>query len=218
MDRKKFIKNLGIGVVSAPIIPSAFVSCKKDDVNEGIIKDSDNGATGGDTKCGLTKSDILGPYYVSGSAKITNLNTQNLPGDKIMVTGKIYGGAKKDKPVPNAMIEVWHADDGGIYHPVGDGNVADYSADKITLRGFVTSDDEGNYSFESIRPGLYPGRPRHFHYKVTANGYKTLVTQIYFADDPSTANEEIENCRIIDFKKDSNGTFTGMAEINLESN
>ncbi len=209
MDRKKFLKNLGLGVVATPIVTSSLISCSKEDDN---LEGPDN------NKCGITKSDMLGPYYVSGTSKITDLNTQNLPGDKIIVSGKLFGGTDKSKPIANAMIEVWHADSGGTYHPVGDGNVSDYTPDKITLRGFVNTDAQGNYIFQSIRPGLYPGRPRHFHYRITANGYKTLVTQIYFKDDPTTANENIENCRIIDFKKDSAGTYKGNAEIHLESN
>jgi len=34
-------------------------------------------------------------------------------------------------------------------------------------------------------PGHYPSRvAQHIHYKVTAPGHKTLVTQLYFATDP----------------------------------
>ncbi len=210
MDRKKFLKNLGIGVVAAPIVTTSLISCSNNEND--IVNNSDA------NNCGVTKADMLGPYYVSGTSRITNLNTQNLPGDKIIVSGKLYGGADKSKPLANAMIEVWHADNGGTYHLVGDGNVSDYTADKIILRGFVNTDAQGNYMFESICPGLYPGRPRHFHYKITTNDYKTLITQIYFKDDPTTSNENIENCRIIDFKKDSAGIYKGDAEIHLESN
>lgn len=209
MDRKKFIKKLGLGVAATPLISTSLISCSD---NNDIVKPTPTNT------CGVTKSDVLGPYYVSGTSKTTNLNTQNLPGEKIVVTGKIFGSTDKSKPISNAMIEVWHADGGGTYHPVGNGDVSNFPADKITLRGFVTSDAEGNYSFESIRPGLYPGRPRHFHYKITANGYKTLVTQIYFTGDSRTADENIESCRIIDFKKDNQNIYKGNADIHLESN
>lgn len=209
MDRKKFLKNLGAGVVVAPLVSSSLIGCSS---NNNIVPIPEN------VDCGVTRSDDLGPYYVSGTSEIINLNTQSLPGDKIVVSGKIYGTTNDSTPVANAMIEVWHADNGGIYHPVGDGNISNYEASQITLRGFVTTDAQGNYTFESIRPGLYPGRPRHFHYRITANGYQTLVTQIYFKDDPTTANENIENCRIIDFQKDANGIYIGTANIHLQAN
>ena len=210
MDRKKFIKNLGIGIVASPLVSCGIIGCSSDDNNASVITNL--------ADCGITRSDMLGPYYVSGTSQITNLNTQNLPGDKIVVTGKIYGGVDKNTPIANAMIEVWHADNGGTYHPVGDGNVSNYQPNQITLRGFIVSDSQGNYIFESIRPGLYPGRPRHFHYKVSANGYQTIVTQIYFKDDPTTANEQIDICRIINFVKGVDNVYRGQADIHLQGN
>lgn len=208
MERKKFLENLGLGIIATPLLSSALISCNKDDNTNANVDCNNN----------ITKSDMLGPYYVSGSSEITNLNTQNLPGDKIIVNGTLYGGVGNNTPIANAMIEVWHADNGGTYHPVGDGNVSDYQASQITLRGFVTTNAQGQYTFESIRPGLYPGRPRHFHYRVTANGYQTLVTQIYFSGDSRTADENIDNCRIIDFTQNSQGVYSGTANINLQSN
>ncbi|MFD0964663.1 dioxygenase family protein [Pseudofulvibacter geojedonensis] len=208
MERKKFLENLSLGIIATPLLSSTLISCNNDDSANSSVDCNNN----------ITKSDMLGPYYVSGSSEVTNLNTQSLPGDKIIVSGTIYGGVGNNTPVANAMIEVWHADNGGIYHPVGDGNVSDYQANQITLRGFITTNAQGQYTFESIRPGLYPGRPRHFHYKVTANGYQTLITQIYFSGDSRTADENIDNCRIIDFTQNSQGVYTGTANINLQSN
>ncbi len=212
MDRKKFLKNLGVGAVVAPFFSSALISCNNDD-------DSNSGGAN-NTNCSTsaTNADMLGPYYVSGTSEITNLNTQNLPGTSIIVSGTIYSDANNQTPVANAILEIWHADDGGIYHPVGDGNVSNYQPSQITLRGFVVTDGQGRYTFQSIRPGLYPGRPRHFHYRVTANGYQTLVTQIYFQDDPSTSNENIDSCRIIDFSMNAQNILQGTADIRLQAN
>lgn len=212
MDRKKFLKNLGIGTIAVPFLSSTFVSCSNDD------NSNTNGVS--NTNCGTsaTNSDMLGPYYVSGTSEITNLNTQNLSGTSIIVSGTIYGDANSQTPIANAVIEVWHADDGGIYHPVGDGNVANYQPNQITLRGFVVTGTQGQYTFQSIRPGLYPGRPRHFHYRIAANGYQTLVTQIYFQNDPSTSNESIDSCRIIDFSVNAQNILQGTADIRLQAN
>ena len=66
--------------------------------------------------------------------------------------------------------------------------------------------------------GLDIQRCLYFHYKITANGYKTLVTQIYFKDDPTSASESIESCRIINFKKDRINVYKGTADIHIESN
>lgn len=212
MNRKKFLKNLGVGAVVAPFFSSTLISCNNDD-------DSNTGGAN-NTNCSTsaTNADMLGPYYVSGTSEITNLNTQSLPGTSIIVSGTIYSDANNQTPVANAILEIWHADDGGIYHPVGDGNVANYQPNQITLRGFVVTDAQGRYTFQSIRPGLYPGRPRHFHYRITANGYQTLVTQIYFQDDQSTSNENIDSCRIIDFSMNAQNILQGTADIRLQAN
>ncbi|MCH2196722.1 hypothetical protein [Kordia sp.] len=155
---------------------------------------------------------------MSGTSEITNLNTQNLPGTPILVSGTIYGEATSQTPIANVVLEIWHADDGGVYHSVGGGNVSNYQPNEITLRGFVVTDPQGRYSFQSIRPCLYPGRPRHFDYRITANGYQTLVTQIYFQNDPSTSNENIDSCRIIDFSTNAQNVLQGTADIRLQAN
>ena len=46
------------------------------------------------------------------------------------------------------------------------------------LRASLTTDAGGRYRFQTIVPGEYPGRPRHIHYRVSAKGYATLVTQL----------------------------------------
>ena len=48
----------------------------------------------------------------------------------------------------------------------------------------MLTDENGEYAFESIWPGHYPGRPRHFHYKITTPENLELVTQCYFLNDP----------------------------------
>lgn len=208
MNRKNFLKKLGIGVIVTPFVSPLLDICSVNNKK----------TTSFNEDCGITKSDMLGPYYVSGTSQLTNLNTRNLSGDKIIVTGIIYGGSGINTPIANAMIEVWHADDKGVYHPIGNGNVSNYQPSRITLRGYVITDANGKYAFESIRPGFYSGRPRHFHYKITANGYRNLITQIYFKDDSKTARERIESCRIVDFQRDNRGVYRGKANIHLQPN
>lgn len=43
----------------------------------------------------------------------------------------------------------------------------------------IRVDESGDYRFESNFPPAYSGRPSHIHVRVTAPGYKTLVTQHY---------------------------------------
>src|SRR5262249_23009559 len=51
------------------------------------------------------------------------------------------------RPVPGALVDLWHADDNGVY-----------DNKNFRLRGHVFTDNEGRYAFQTIVPGLYPGR------------------------------------------------------------
>ena len=61
------------------------------------------------------------------------------------------------RPVERALVDLWHADDGGAYDNRG-----------FRYRGHVFTDEQGRYRFRTILPGLYPGRTRHYHVKVQA--------------------------------------------------
>jgi protocatechuate 3,4-dioxygenase beta subunit len=75
--------------------------------------------------------------------------------------------------VPGALVDLWHADDNGVYDNKG-----------FRLRGHVYTDNEGRFAFHTIVPGLYPGRTRHYHVKVQARGERpSLTTQFYFSDE-----------------------------------
>lgn len=72
------------------------------------------------------------------------------------------------------MVEVWQADHAGLYDLEG-----------YRYRSQLVAGPDGTYRFETVMPGHYPGRQaQHIHYRVSAPGAKTLVTQLYFATDP----------------------------------
>ena len=89
---------------------------------------------------------------------------------------------RKCRPVPNALLDLWHADASGAYNNVG-----------YRLRGHQFSDAKGRYVFETIMPGLYPGRTRHFHIKVQAPQQKVLTTELYFRGEAQNASDRIYN-------------------------
>ena len=65
--------------------------------------------------------------------------------------------------------------------------------DPYNLRGIISTDQNGCYGFESIFPGYYAGRPRHFHYKITSPSGLELITQCYFEVDPLIDGDWEEN-------------------------
>ncbi|MDY8135185.1 hypothetical protein [Aquimarina sp. 2201CG5-10] len=144
--------------------------------------------------------------------QVVNLNTRNLPGIPTIISGKIY--TQEKKPVINAKIEIWHADDIGAYHT--NGNLC--FPVQTTLSGYVLTDHAGNYKIKTIRPGIYGYRARHFYYRISAKGHMTLETTIYFKNDPRIKIDETasiaEDFRHIDFKN-NNGCLEGIANIYL---
>jgi len=130
---------------------------------------------------GLTVAVTEGPYYVSGTGPLTNGNLSvGYAGTEIRISGRVYAGAAGTKAIAGAKIELWQSDDGGKYYPQGNGAATKYSTSQIGLRGYVTSAADGSYSFTTIYPGYYEGRARHIHFRVTADGYASVTSQLIF--------------------------------------
>lgn len=115
----------------------------------------------------ITPSLTEGPFYKPSSPKRTSLLEPDIKGTKIIVTGLVL--STNCKPIAGALVDFWHADDSGAYDNVG-----------YKLRGHQFTDREGRYYLETIVPGLYPGRTRHFHVKVQAPSKPVLTTQLFF--------------------------------------
>ena len=49
--------------------------------------------------------------------------------------------------------------------------------------GTSIADDEGMYTFRTVRPGYYEPRPKHIHVKVKIDGATALTSQFYFEED-----------------------------------
>ena len=124
-------------------------------------------------ECKPTESDAKGPYFVEGVPFKSNVVEADEPGTKLLLSGTLYG-ADCVTPVAHAIVNLWQTDAEGKYAGPDDG---------FRLRGKVKSGDDGSYAFSTVFPGHYEGRPVHIHYKVDADGFLELVTQLYFAGD-----------------------------------
>jgi protocatechuate 3,4-dioxygenase alpha subunit len=143
-----------------------------------------------------TPSQTVGPYFAYGLTPqpygrvgIANghVVSDTVPGERIVVTGKVIDGA--GAPVIDSLIEVWQADAQGRYAHPTDGREADF-------HGFarVGTDETGTFRIETVKPGRVAGsdaRPQAPHLNVTvfARGMPNhAYTRIYFSDE-SAANE-----------------------------
>lgn len=213
LSRSSFLKKSLLAVTGLPLVLQTN-GCEQ--ANGG----DKNPPTGGD--CGPTDPATAGPFYVSNALQATNINYHNLPGTPMRISGTVYGGADGKTPLPNARVEIWHCDDSGRYHPQANGDITDFMSAEVNLRGIGVTNQQGQYAFESIVPGLYTGRRRHIHYRVIANGYQPLTTQSYWLDEKGSARErqdgtdrDTEACRYVDFKPTNQGGKAGVFDIVL---
>ena len=144
---------------------------------------------------GTTESSVLGPFYVEGAPMIDNggdLIGQN-SGDCGVVRGRVM--TVDGTRIPGALLDIWQNASNGLYA----GEDPDQADDNLRCR--LHADTEGAYSFTTIRPmpytvpddgpagimlhamGRHPWRPAHIHFKVSADGYQDLVTELYPDDD-----------------------------------
>jgi protocatechuate 3,4-dioxygenase beta subunit len=125
-----------------------------------------------------------GPYFKPDSPERASLLEPGIRGTKIVVSGVVR--LANCQPVARALIDVWHADDRGAYDNAG-----------YRLRGHQFTDDQGRYRIETIVPGNYPGRTRHFHVKVQAPRGPVLTTQLYFPGEAGNTSDPIFNRELV---------------------
>jgi protocatechuate 3,4-dioxygenase beta subunit len=132
-----------------------------------------------------------GPYFTPNSPERASLIEANMEGDRIALVGFVLD--RRCRPVPGALLDLWHCDSSGEYDNVG-----------YRLRGHQFSDAQGRFVFETIIPGRYLSRTRHFHIKVQAPGERILTTQLYFPGEPGNARDWIfDEALLLDVKQDA---------------
>jgi len=111
-------------------------------------------------------------------------------GEKLFVSGLVRD--ENGRPLRGLLLEVWNANKWGRYTHRDD--PAHEPLDPHFLGyGRVLTDEEGRYSFHTVRPGSYlvrpdigRWRPAHIHLSLRG-GSSRLMTQMYFQDDPLLA-------------------------------
>ena len=133
-----------------------------------------------------TSDDMEGPYYISNTPVVRNLNRFGKPGEVMRIAGQVMNAAAPDVPVAGARLELWQTDGRGRYHPQESGDYSDFRDDQIDLRGTVIADSQGRFDVLSVFPAEYWPRPPHIHYWIRADGFRPLVTQHYLDTGPGT--------------------------------
>ena len=146
----------------------------------------------------LTSSQTVGPFFspalLREDARRNTLVQSETVGERIRIEGRVVDG--DGIAVPDAMVEIWQANAHGRYnHPADQGS----AALDTTFTGFGRSgtDENGDYWFETIKPGPVPFdgtrlQAPHINITIFARGLLNhLVTRIYFADDPANMSDPV---------------------------
>ncbi len=142
------------------------------------------------------KTQTEGPYYKLGSPQNTNLYSESIPGEKVVLSGFVLN--TDCKPIANAWIDFWQANGKGEYDNNG-----------YTLRGHQYTDANGKFLLTTVIPGEYPGRTPHIHFKIRANNdAPTLTSQLYLPDNQKNESDSIfDSDLVVDMTRTNDGLF-----------
>ncbi|MBY5440347.1 intradiol ring-cleavage dioxygenase [Rhizobium leguminosarum] len=146
---------------------------------------------------GASESTVLGPFHVADAPELpmgANICLDQ-KGEDMVIGGRILD--TDGRPISNAVIDVWQANDEGFYDVQQKGIQPDFN-----LRGVFRTGADGRYWFRAVKPkyypipddgpvgkllgalGRHPYRPAHLHYIIKADGFEALTTHIFDPDDP----------------------------------
>jgi len=155
-----------------------------------------------------TTTDILGPFYRPNAPVRSDMRIKNDKGQLVVLSGQVKHKDCKTA-LKGACVELWHCSADGVY---------DNDSPDFKYRAKTYCDDKGNYNFKTVLPVPYDVgngsvRPAHFHMLISASGYQTLITQLYFNGDKyiekdGSASLPAAKRRILDIKNDDTGGKT----------
>jgi protocatechuate 3,4-dioxygenase, alpha subunit len=130
-----------------------------------------------------TPSQTVGPFFSFGllAADRSELVPGGSPG-AVTLSGRVLDG--EGAPVPDAMVELWQADEEGHYRP-------DFGW------GRSGTDAEGRYAFVIRKPGRVPDdegglQAPHVSLLVFARGLlKPVRTRVYFPDEAANGEDRV---------------------------
>jgi protocatechuate 3,4-dioxygenase beta subunit len=129
--------------------------------------------------CTLTPELTEGPYYFDADSIRSDIR-EDRDGVRLRLAIRVRD-ADGCNPLPNAVVDIWHCDAGGVYSGFDAGEGERF------LRGAQVTNADGIARFTTIYPGFYQGRTVHIHAKVHLDRTTVLTTQLFFDDDVTDA-------------------------------
>lgn len=145
---------------------------------------------------GISDSTVLGPFYAGHQRELAegdSILLREEASEPLVMSGRVTD--PEGQPVGGALIEVWQTAPNQLY------DVQDKDQPQGHLRASFRTNVAGTYQFRTIMPvsypipddgpagqllaamGRHPFRPAHVHFMISAPGYRTLVTHLFFDGD-----------------------------------
>ncbi|MDB5232888.1 MAG: protocatechuate 3,4-dioxygenase, beta subunit [Chitinophagaceae bacterium] len=149
----------------------------------------------------ITRTKVGGPcegceaIYESATPfnKLSNLLWMpdwNEAGPRIAVSGIVYKSDGKT-PAADVVLYIYHTDQTGHY--TAKGNEKGWGKRHGYIRGWLRTNEKGEYKFFTLKPAPYPGgkNPAHIHITVKEPGLNEYyIDEFLFSDDAILSNDE----------------------------
>ncbi|WP_394846377.1 protocatechuate 3,4-dioxygenase [Pendulispora brunnea] len=220
VTRRQALRLVGSTLAIAPLAQWLIGCASEEGKNSGPVAWASGGtaamrggypdpfSTGLGATCKLTCKQNLGPCY----SAVTSLREDISEGEPGLPTRFAFLVIDEQcRPVPDAIVDVWHASAEGLYsgegiaeEPHGEGNLEGcVHGDTRALRsrwfrGQQRTNSSGRADFNSCFPGWYSRRTIHVHAIVRIAEVESETVQLYFDDalnDQIVGTQPIYNAR-----------------------
>lgn len=171
---------------------------------------------------GGTSSSVLGPFHIEGAPEIPfgHDMKRHHPGEILLATGVVKD--PDDNPIEGATLDIWQTAPNGLY------SSQDPEQSTYSFHGVQKTRADGTYGFTTAKPvsyevptdgpvgdilrasGRHAWRPSHLHFIAKAPGFRTLVSEVFAADDPYLDEDTVFGVRsdlIMHYRPQPAGTF-----------
>jgi hydroxyquinol 1,2-dioxygenase len=167
-----------------------------------------------------TESSVLGPFYREGAPLRPNGGAifGDADGERVTVIGKVL--SSDGAAIEGALVEVWQTAPNGLYYS------QDPKQPEFNLCGSFRTGKDGGFHFVTLLPKSYPiptdgpvgailrtakrniFRPAHIHFKISADGYHGLITELYSRGDKFLDRDPVfgvKDSLVVDFERTAGG-------------
>lgn len=210
-NRRDFIKRTGLLAVSLPLIMGCKSETFAENSNEDILSLIKKNAVQYDGEWNGAKN---APKDVSWKTVLSNNEDK---GEKMLISGTVFQSDGKT-PAPNVLIYIYHTDIEGYYGRNDEHKHGRY-------RGWMLTDKQGRYEFQTIKPAPYPENrfAAHIHTTLTTQTMKEdwIDNYLFEGDKLISARERQDAGKkggfnpILKLEKGKNGIWTSTRNIQL---